>query len=401
VRFATIGWSLLSLLPLACGSSSPDPIADGGTYPAFAPDLPRIVDQGGGILGTPRIVTVTWDADPNASTFETFGDEIGASNFWKATTSEYGVGPATSGAANHVRIATAPQATMTDTALDSFIASHAGNGWPAPDAETVYVVYLPPSLELTSSGTDACAGEDGYHDETFTATNDPIVYAVIDERCASLQSADVLAFATETASHELVEAVTDPFTQSTYAWTGFDPDHYAWEVWTQKQDEVADACEYADDAYYLEQAPFAFSLQRAWSNASAAAGHDPCVPAPSTPNFDAVALEQQPIMLTVSTKPIATRGYGVLAGQTATVKIGLYSDAPTAPWSVSVVEGDAFTTPSAPHLDITQSAASGNNGDTIDVTITTKTTKASGVLVTIVSTQNGVSHYAPFLVATE
>jgi len=384
-------------------TTSSDAGSDASGYPAFAPDMPQIVDQGGSVLGSPRIVTVTWQADSNAATFEAFGDAIGASNYWHATTSEYGIAPATSGASNHVRIQTAPATKMTDTALDAFVADQVGDtatsGWPANDANTIYILYLPESLELTSDGSNACDVEDGYHDETFTTSNDRVVYAVIVEGCHDTE--DVVSFSTETASHELVESSTDPFIQEALAWTGFDADHYAWETWTEQQDELADACQDNDDAYYTDVAPFAYALQRSWSNASAAAGHNPCVPVPGVPNYSAVALDPQPITLTVDTKTISTKGFSIPNGQTQTIRLGLYSDAPTADWTVSVVEGDGFSTPSTSHLQITMSAASGNNGDVVDATITTTATKASGVLATILSTQNGINHYVPFLVATE
>ncbi len=377
--------------------------SDAGAYPAFAPDMPKIIDQGGNVLSAPRIVTVTWQADTNAATFEAFGDAIGASNYWQRTTSEYAIAPATSGLANHVEIQSAPPTKMSDTALDAFVADQVGGapgtGWPVNDANTIYILYLPETFGLTSDGSNACNVEDGYHDETFTTSNDAVVYAVIVEACHDTE--DVVSFSTETASHELVESSTDPFIQDKLAWDTFDADHYAWELWTQKQDELADACQDNDDAYYTDVAPFPYALQRSWSNASAAAGHNPCVPVPSVPNYSAVAMNTVPITLTVNTKTISTQGFSIPVGQTQTIHVGLFSDAPTSDWTVSVVEGDGFSTPTTSHLTITQSAATGNNGDVIDVGITTTTTKASGVLATILSTQNSINHYVPFVVATQ
>ena len=60
-------------------------------------------------------------------------------------------------------------------------------------------------------------------------------------------------------------------------------------------------------------------------------------------------------------------------------------------------EGDGFTTPSSLHLAIAQSTTSGQNGDLVDVDVTALSTKASGVLVTTVSTApNEPAHYMPF-----
>lgn len=389
--------------PSADAAPPPDaaPPADAGVYPAFSSDLPRVVDQGGAVLSSPKVVTVTWNADPNQALGDALGDAIGASAYWTATTSEYGVGPATS---EHVHLATAPPAKMSDTALDAFISAQVdgapASGWPANDADTVYVLYVPEAMELTSSGANDCTNEDGYHDELATTANPHIVYAVVNEGCRDTQ--DVVSFTTEVASHEIVESATDPHAETDSAWTGFDPDHYAWDVWNTEQAELADACEYFPEANYQLPAPFDFFVQRSWSNASAAAGHDPCVPLPSGAFYEATPLGLDTITLTVKSAPLVTNGYSIPVGAKRTIQLGLASDAPHAPWSVQIVEGDGFTTVASPHLVIAPHATSGQNGDVIDVDVTTLSTKASGVLVTALSSApNEPTRYMPFLIATE
>jgi hypothetical protein len=101
-----------------CGSSTSSS-GPSGTYPAFQPNIGQIVNQGGTLLTSPKIVTVTWQSDPNASTFEAFGDKIGASSYWKTAVGQFGVGAATSGTANHVRIAKDLAATIEGTDLES------------------------------------------------------------------------------------------------------------------------------------------------------------------------------------------------------------------------------------------------------------------------------------------
>ena len=53
--------------------------SDASVAPAFAPEMPQIMNQGGALLATPTVVTVTWSSDPNRATYEAFGDAIGAS----------------------------------------------------------------------------------------------------------------------------------------------------------------------------------------------------------------------------------------------------------------------------------------------------------------------------------
>ena len=50
-----------------------------GTYPAFTVDAPQVEKNQGAIIAKPVLVTVSWPGDTNASTWEAFGDAIGAS----------------------------------------------------------------------------------------------------------------------------------------------------------------------------------------------------------------------------------------------------------------------------------------------------------------------------------
>ena len=86
---------------------------------------------------------------------------------------------------------------------------------------------------------------------------------------------DVLTLA---LSHELVEAVTDPFVNSNPAYTGIDPDHILWAIAISGA-EVADLCE-NEQPVSLVPADIGYPVQRIWSNVGAKAGTGPCVPVP-------------------------------------------------------------------------------------------------------------------------
>ena len=154
------------------------PILDHGapstTYPAFPADLPMLKNQGAGGLTAPSLVTVTFPGDVNATSYETFGDKIGATEYWKAITAEYGVGAAVGG--GHVRETTAWPTTIADFEVDAWINDHATNyakyGWPAPTNQTIYVIYVPQATSLTMKGSDACKqGVGGYHTSTVVGTD--------------------------------------------------------------------------------------------------------------------------------------------------------------------------------------------------------------------------------------
>ena len=266
-------------------------MADG--YPAFTPAMGQLVmNKGGKTLTSPKIITVTWASDPNASTLQAFDDQIGASTYWKVL-SEYGIGPASSAAVDHVVIPDddggAPwDQPWADDAIDqwtqSMIAGAPANGWPAPDDQSVYIVFVPPTTKVLDQGQDACNVLGGYHVElnASAGTNpDGVAYALIDQYCAQEYGMPVVGNATEDASHELAEAATDPYPNHVPALVGFDPGSLSWELWNEWQDEVADACESFDEGYYQGGSDLPYMLSRVWSNASGKAGHDPCVPVPS------------------------------------------------------------------------------------------------------------------------
>ena len=221
------------------------------TYPAFTPFMPQVQYGGGPVLSNAEIVMITWYGDENASTFEAFGDDLGTSDYWAQTTSEYHVGPAHSGPENHVRLpqSEAPIANWSDTAIEAWVTTHVQSygtyGWPAPTSNSVYVLYLPPNEDIQFSGSDACqSGIGGYHGNVIVNSKD-VAYAVV-LQCQDNSGAQTTA----EASHELIEAATDPHPSDITAWVGFDQDHLAWDVFQSFQDEVADACEFYFDAFY-------------------------------------------------------------------------------------------------------------------------------------------------------
>ena len=142
--------------------------APSGIYPAFSPDLPILQNGGGALLKAPVFVTITYNSDPKQKEFDDFGDTIGKTAYWAAVTAEYGVGPAVSGSSNHVHIATAPPASVSDRDVRNLIAANAGGAWPAITDNSLYVYYAHSSSVVASfGGRDLCkSGVGGYHSST-------------------------------------------------------------------------------------------------------------------------------------------------------------------------------------------------------------------------------------------
>jgi hypothetical protein len=360
-------------------------VGDAG-YPAFTPEMPQVQGSSTAVIATPRIITVTWQSDTNSTTIMDFADKLVASSWWHVL-AEYGVGAGTSASAEHVVVTTAPPSPWSDDAIDTWTQTNIGNaatdGWPAADANSIYVVYVPPSAMVTDPSGDPC---DGYH-SYVTPGSANVAYALIFEQCYTEDMLLEMQDTTETGSHEIAEASTDPYPGDTDGFTGFDADHLGWELWNAWQDEVADACEYFDDGYYLGGTDEPYWLSRIWSNAGAKAGHNPCVPAPTGPYNNTTPLGLQSISVKAvdpndKISPFTTQGIRISPGQTGTVQIGFYSDAPTAPWTVTASEWEycKTTDKSCPTtaLTISPTTFTGQNGDVVSLSIKVNNAPSEG-----------------------
>ena len=384
----------------------PKPAVDHGApsdkYPAFAPAMGQLANNGGATLSHPVIVSVTWAGDDKADDLEALGDTIGASPYWAATNGEYGSSAAVSGPENHVRLPDAPPASMSDTQLAAFVASSVADGtFPTPaTGQPIYIVHLAKATKLLLNGQSACAqGVGGYHDSTRVGSKS-VAYAIV-PRCGS--SFDMVTVA---ASHELSEAASDPYPRVGPGWTGFGADDLAWEFFQQFQSENGDACEFYRDSDLGAgtESGLAYTVQRIWSNKSAAAGHDPCVPAPKGAvffNTTPLALEDVTVDLSSLGGDIATtKGYKVAVGETRTIALGLYSDAATSAWTIRAAAG-GIASRTQSNVELALDIESGQNGQKAYLTITVNEAgKTGSELISIVSTKGATSHYMPIIISS-
>jgi hypothetical protein len=188
-------------------------------------------------------------------------------------------------------------------------------------------------------------------------------------QCAKFGPLTGLDVVTGTPSHELAEAATDPFPLSNPAYSTVDDDHVSW-TFALGAGEVGDMCAQYDSSFYKDP-EIGYTVQRSWSNAAAAAGQEPCVPARPTepPYFNASPVLKDDISLTIGT----TKGVTVPVGKSKTIELDLFSSGATSgPWTVDVQAASA-TPPVTFALDKT----TGVNGDKINVTITSTAAASS------------------------
>jgi hypothetical protein len=322
--------------------SGPD-AGDGGAPEAGARGALPLVDYlGGPIVAAPKVVTITYGADndpaadPLRAFLEGFDDAIMTTAWWDAVTAGYCdgetppkcVGHGSSG--GHVHLTDLPAAAYDDgpaggtlrTLLQGYLTSGV---LPAPDPDTIYVLFLQASTMVTVDGSFVSCREFGAYHASFEATlpgggTATVPYVVV-PRCTAIQQS-----LTMSVSHELIETAVDPV----------DPDpalggngysmttDTAWPK-VGGGSEVADLCEWTngDKVQTMEGSDV---VTRSWSNLAAAAGHDPCVPAPdpaTSPYFN-VAPAKDALTLAV--------------GESTTLDLDAFSDGPTADWTVSIAD---------------------------------------------------------------
>ncbi|MCC6763975.1 MAG: hypothetical protein IT293_04855 [Deltaproteobacteria bacterium] len=312
---------VLAALALAATLLVP-PTARAGDAELIARALPRLVHRGGPFLAHTRIVTVTFAADDAALVrhLARFGDVITRSGWWRTVTeglcAANGECMGTGRPGRHVVLADDLSAELHATALAALLERAIAAGTlGALDDDTLVLVYLPAGVALRDAFVPRyCGGGPrGFH-RALRLPAQTLPYAVV-PRCGD--AADLTA----TASHEILEAATNPDPSR----RGFAFDGGSTTAgFTAAGVEPVDPCGLLTRAGHRTTAD-GFVVQRAWSNRAAARGIDPCVPDRSDRPFHALVPAQPTIRLR---RP----------GERATVVVTAAASQPTAPWDVAAID---------------------------------------------------------------
>jgi hypothetical protein len=342
-----------------------------------------VISSGGPTVAAPKVVPVFFANDPLESSLEGFLGALATSSYWTATTSEYGVG-ALSVAPSIVSKDPPP---ATDDALASWLATQPGAG-----SGTVFAVFYPEGASLAIHGKGSCDVFDGYHKAGSTTSTADVVYAV-SMRCVSGDKA--LDALTVSMSHELVEAATDPFYYTDPAFASADAAHAVYTLLTVG--ELGDMCEIEPAAN--ARLVGSYDVQRSWSNVAAAAGHDPCVPAPAQPYFTAAPSLDDDVVIDTGQGTLETKGIRVPVGETKTIDVVLYSDAATAAWRVEARDDSALVG-GKKTLELSLDRDTGKNGDVLHLTIHALAAgRFGGSALVLTSTDGTTKHVALGFVA--
>lgn len=336
-------------------------------FPAPHPALPQAVNSGGSVIASPKVVAISFQGDTLQPDIDAFvGDLETVPAYWSGAVSEYGVGALTQ-VVYHAQEA-APSGTIGDSDVQTWISNKIQNDstFPQPDASTIYAIFYPSGTTVALGADTTCDQLQGYHDSYPLSSSSNVIYAVIPRCPAPVQNISIADQMTAEASHEIIEAATDPLPSLKPAYLDVDGNDHAWEVFGG---EIGDLCAGFPDSFYTPTG-FAHLVQRVWSNASAAASHDPCEPMGNSPYFNSAPVVSDTIHVAVGASLLPTMGVKLAVGASTTIPVDCFSDGPTSgPWKITMYDITADFYGEAAALDLSLDQDTCQNGDVVNLTI--------------------------------
>ncbi len=343
-------------------ASTPVAVAfDAGAMPSVLA-LPQVMNGGGPVLEAATMVSVTFPGDTDADELDDFVASVGCSAYWSAVTADYGVGPAVAGPA--ARLTEQAPGSIDDAQIKTWLVEKIEGGdprFPRPAPETVYIIWYPVETTVTRGSDVSCVAFGGYHDSDALTDGTPFSYVVM-PRCTTGDAGVPADALTAPASHEILEACTDPEWSSRPAYELTDTNHPGPVFGIGS--EIADMCELTGG---LKLADFPWPVAKAWSNRSAWAADDPCAPAPGTDYVYAAPLVNDIVMVGDSGVPSAV--VHVPVGGSDTVEVHVIGNASALEVQLSAMDALALSG-QPPAIFFSFDNASSALGATVHMTLT-------------------------------
>ena len=325
--------------------------------------MPQVISAGGPVIAAPVFQAVTF-ANYNLTTVvDDFVARVGSTTYWRQAVAEYGVGAGQALAPVHVPTG-APQ-NLDDSDIQAWLVSElsAGGGFAPPSLGTVYVLFFPFASSITFDQQQSCFTMGAYHNSIVVGGVN-VSYAVVPECTTNTRSAQDST--TSAASHEMIEAVTDPLPLgSTPTYSTVDLAH-AYYPLVLGGSEVGDLCAQWPASFFVPD-DLPYMVQRTWSNAAVAAGRDPCQPTLEGETFfNAVPVLSDTVSVGDPALGMTALGASIAPGTSRIVDVHLYSEADVGPWTVSALNVPV----GGSNLTFGWDRTTGNNGDTLHLTIT-------------------------------
>lgn len=379
---------------------TPEPTTTTTTTPVVPPApgkiaFPQAANSGGKLIKNPKVIPIVFQGDPNAAKIAEFHTNLAGSQYWTSIAAEYNISAITP--LPMVTIAETPPTNISDDDIQAWLQNKLENTelLGAADGDTMYAIYYPQATKISLGPNDeSCQTFGGYHNET-QASGIPIAYGVM-PFCGGGGGMSGMDNLTVAASHEVFEWATDPFPMSNPAYQSMARDFRAWE-WAFLG-ELGDLCTYLDWGGHLRPQEINYRVQRMWSNKAAAAGHNPCAPAPEGAYFVAAPMVKD----NVSVQGITTKGVALKVGDTYDLPIQFHSDDPTEPaWDIQIIDSGQLTgqTFSNGSIQYDLEKDTGKHGDVTIAHITSKSADMS--LFLVVASRGNESHMWPGIVVAK
>jgi hypothetical protein len=379
--------TLIWLVVVGCSSKGQTASPDLSLPPDLAPAFPsahssppQAKSLTGPVMTAPKVVAITFPGDSLQSSIDDFISKIAAASYWSGATAEYGVGRLTALAPVHSTFT--PPSALGDSDIASWLTSQINTaGFPQPDNNTIYAIFYQATTTVSFQGGTSCNEFEGYHNDFKMPNGQYATYAVLPRCPPPVAGVTTLDNLTALSSHELIEAATDPEVTDHPAWVTVDNEHVAFAI-VGGGGEIGDLCAAFPNSFY-RPAGLPYLVQRVWSNAQAAAGHDPCQPDGASPYFNAAPLLTDEVTVNaLGAGLISSKGVHIPVGQSATVELDLFSDGPTSgPWKVSAIDFASAFMGAPRQLSFTFDTTQGLNGDKLQLTIKALRADPSGASV--------------------
>jgi hypothetical protein len=403
-------------------------VLEAAAYPAFVPtDIPQVATRGGPVLSLPKVYPIYYASDDPTFTAQItdFASKVGATSYWNTIASEYGVGSLMAESPIQLTAVDNPPALYTDGDIRAWLAgklsgADAGDpAFPTPDANTIFAFFFPSGVVISEDETPPDGGADGgdldaaassaplscstfggYH-SSIVVGGVNVAYAVI-PRCSSFDGFTGIDAVTGAASHELIEAVTDPYPHPDPAYSTTDTAHRYWATVVGGGGEIGDMCAQTLNSFtHFPDLP-AYLVQRCWSNKTALTGGDPCVPIP-TGDVYFNTIPVMPDILQVTgrgadggTSTIPTKGVQIAVGASKTIELDLFSNVPTTKdWTVTAYDTNTLAQVTPQLLQFSFDKSSGKNGDKIHMTIKVLSDGGRSTEAFMISSMMGSSETSP------
>ncbi len=278
--------------------------------------LPVVNSFGGQVLGTPKVLPIYFTGDTREAKLSPFFSALAGSKYWADAVGDYGVDALTVSPTAHLS-PTLPAAT-TDAKLRTWLQGKFADATLPPfDPQTIYTVFLPTYVVVATANGRTCVDFDAYHGE-LTVGGQQAPFVVV-AKCTYAPQGD--GYLTRRVSGLLVDTATNPLPETAPAFAGADPRGVGWFLGSGA--EVSDRCSSEDQTGLLD----GFAVARSWSNSSATAGREPCLPAPSVPYFNAEPVFPDMVPMLVGNKQVEAPALVLGLDEERTIEVDAFAEA--------------------------------------------------------------------------